>query len=507
MSPIFRSEGRVLVEEGDIPDDLVSTTVRGFVEERIELVRTRVFSDEHILELVDKHSLFMTAEQASSDRQKILLFEDSSAVNIEEMPDGTISFSVSYDDPDPVRARDVAEDLIQLFIAENVADRTQSASMAAKFLEEEADRLARQIADFEERLARYKEVNSGRLPEQVGLNIQLLDRAERELEAVGSEVRSLEQRRAVLESDIVRLNSSMGFGGEPPPPGSADRLRYLQAEYLRMLSIYSPQHPDLVRVKREIELLSPGGSGLTKRYIAEQIRMQELELADLRSRYSTDHPDVVRLSRSIDELNEEYRRAPESTTESEEYQDPEMMRLMAERDGIDNELSAQRSRRQELRSRISEYEDRLTNSPEIERELLDLTRGYDQLRQKYEDVKLKQTQVEMAVSVEQNQRAGRFAITASPRLPSSPAIPNRPAIIFLGLLAGLGMGLALVGILEGADKTIRDEFDVREAWGAPPICAIPEIHNLADDRRRVVMTTTYVLAIALFVISAALSVV
>ena len=38
MTPIFRSDGKILVEQGDIPADVIPTTVRGLVEERIELV-------------------------------------------------------------------------------------------------------------------------------------------------------------------------------------------------------------------------------------------------------------------------------------------------------------------------------------------------------------------------------------------------------------------------------------------------------------------------------------
>src|SRR5690606_8366524 len=115
-------------------------------------------------------------------------------------------------------------------------------------------------------------------------------------------------------------------------------------------------------------------------------------------------------------------------------------------------------------------------------ELLSLTRGYEQLQQKYDELKLKQTQVELAVNVEAEQRAGRFALITSPTVPDGPVRPNRPALIFLGLLFGVGGGLLVAIALEAADKSLRDDHDVRDAWLAPPLTTIPQIRNQVDAR-------------------------
>ena len=199
--------------------------------------------------------------------------------------------------------------------------------------------------------------------------------------------------------------------------------------------------------------------------------------------------------------------APEISSIDTASQDPEMMRLHAERDGLDKEIVAQRRRRNQLRQNIATYEESLSNVPKVEFELLGLTRGYDQLREEYDDMKLKQTQVELAVTVEQQQRAGRFGIVESPRVPSQPVVPNRPALIFLGLLFGVGLALAISAILESADKTIRDDQDIRENWGGPAIVAIPQIRNAADNFRKNFLLTTYWAAMVVIVSFATMSVV
>lgn len=506
ITPIYRSEGRLLVEQADIPADLIRTTVRGFGEERIELVRKLVMTDENIMSLVHTHEVY--AGLGLEPRREIQLFRQSSSVVVEEMDDGTLSFLVAFDDEDPRRARNVAVSLMTLFQEENVKSRTESAASTAAFLENEAERVAIEIAEYEERIAEYKEINKGGLPEQVKLNIQFLDRVERELENVEREIRSLEQRQGLAEADLLRARSGGGVESRTAPlPGSADRLPFLQAEYLRMLSIYSSEHPDIRQIRREIEMLDPGALVLSRPIIEEQIRLKQQELADLRNRYSSDHPDVAAAERALERLEAQLESAGGSDGGVAQVTDPNVMRLSAIMQGIAREIEAQRTRRQDLRERITVYEERLTNAPKIQRELLSLTRGYDQLQEKYDDVKLDQEQVELVVSVEKEQRGGRFALSTSPSVPDTPYIPNRPATIFLGLLLGIGSGLLAAVAIEAADKSLRDELDIRDVWEAPPLVAIPQIRNQLDLRRHAVRVSAYVLAMGVMLTGAVLTVI
>ena len=504
ITPVYRAEGRVLIEQGEISSDIVETTVRGFAEERIEIARERVMTADHIHQMIQDYGLY--ADSSGSLPEMYALFRERTSVVVEELEDGTISFIVAFDDENAVKATEIAARLIELFQEENVKSRTESAVNAAEFLEEEASRLSVEIAEYEIQIADYKEQNSGRLPEQEGLNVQLLDRVERDLEDVEREIRELAQRKAIAEADLMRVRSNAGaVGGAVPSPGSPDRLRYLQAEYLRMLSTYSSEHPDVRKIRREIEILDPTGSLDTSPVIADQIREKTIELAELRNRYSEDHPDVLVTIRTLDRLQREL----DSTNielETTSSADPELVLLLAVISGLDREMAAQRIRRDELRERMALYGSRLMGAPQVQREYLSLTRGYDQLRQKYDDVKLKQTQLELAVSVEEEQRGGRFAVSTRARTPESPFFPNRPALIFLGIFLGIGSGLMLATVLDAMNKTVRDEIDIRDAWEGPPLVSIPLIQNDTDTRKRRSQVTTYVAVMLLMVVAASISV-
>ena len=504
ITPIYRAEGRLLVEKGDITSDIVETTIRGFAEEQIELVRKRVMTAEHVQNIIEEYEIFI--DRPITLGEKVRLFRQRSSIVVEQLEDGTMSFIVAYDDEDPVLATAVVARQMELFQLENVMSRTESASSAAEFLESEAARLSVEIADYEIRIAEYKEQNSGRLPEQEMLNMQLLDRAERELEAVEREIRELTQRKAVAEADLLRVKAgTISESGVEPPPGSPERLRYLQSEYLRLSMIYSSEHPDVRRLRREIEILDPNASVLSIPVISEQIRERTAELDDLKNNYSESHPDVMLVQRSLDQLQQKLRQA-RAATETELGSDPDSVRLLAIVDGLVSEIAAQNVRRDEIRRKIATYERRLMEAPQVQREYLSLTRGYEQLKQKYDDIKLKQTQLELAVSVEEGQRGGRFAITSRASTPTSPHMPNRPALIFLGVLLGVGSGMMIAAILEATNKTVRDAHDVREVWEAPPLVTIPQIRNRSDSKKQKFQIFAYIAILLAMVGGASMSV-
>ena len=71
-------------------------------------------------------------------------------------PEGALAFSVSFTDSSPRVARDVANDLVALYLEENREVRREQAAETIRFLTQEARRLETEIAAREERLAEFK---------------------------------------------------------------------------------------------------------------------------------------------------------------------------------------------------------------------------------------------------------------------------------------------------------------------------------------------------------------
>ena len=68
-------------------------------------------------------------------------------------------------------------------------------------------------------------------------------------------------------------------------------------------------------------------------------------------------------------------------------------------------------------------------------------------------------------------------------LPKWPISPNVPKNLLLGVLAGLGLGIALAFLLEYLDDTIKDADQAKRAIGLPLLGTIPQIERRGEKRK------------------------
>ena len=78
--------------------------------------------------------------------------------------------------------------------------------------------------------------------------------------------------------------------------------------------------------------------------------------------------------------------------------------------------------------------------------------------------------------------AGTDAIDPA-RLPEKPTLPNRPKMNLMGMAAGLGLGIALVGLLEYRDSSFRTDTEVTAVLTLPVLAVVPLMQS-DEDRNR-----------------------
>ena len=101
----------------------------------------------------------------------------------------------------------------------------------------------------------------------------------------------------------------------------------------------------------------------------------------------------------------------------------------------------------DLKAKVVDYQARLNQEPVREQQLSDLTRGYEQSKENYDELLKKKNQSAMATSMELLQQGERFRIIDPPSLPVKPASPNRLKLCGMGLGIGLALGVVLAGAL------------------------------------------------------------
>ena len=314
----YRSTGTILIEQQEIPTDLVRSTVTSYADERVQIISQRVMTTQNLLDIIRRYDLYQSLQKRESRENVIDRMRDDIqfrmiSADVVDPRTGvprraTIAFTVSYDSPSPDLAVKVANEITSLYLNENLSSRNRLAEDASSFLTTEGDRLSKHIAELEARLAEFKERNIGQLPELVQLNMQLLDRTEQQLRDAVTEQRSYAQQKVYLEAQLAQLkpNSVMFSDAGDRILTPSDRLRALKSELASSRALYAGDHPDIARLTREIAGLEQQGEAMADdNDLLRQLDAARAELGAARERYSPEHPDVKNAERTVAALEAE----------------------------------------------------------------------------------------------------------------------------------------------------------------------------------------------------------
>jgi uncharacterized protein involved in exopolysaccharide biosynthesis len=283
LETLYRSSGSIVIESPEVSDQFLPGTYQApDREQRISRINDEVMTRDNLVKIVEKHDLYRDKRGTGG-------------------PESVVT------------AKAVARDIVSLFLEGNKARRQDAYVETSAALTREAEDIRVTVAELESQLADFKTENPGALPEDRNYNRQVVERKSRDLTELDREIRSLQERKTLLQSQLAQTNpwvTTIGPDGQPLP-ATSDRLQQLEAEYLRLIGIYNPNHPDVVRVHREIESLTGGTANPAFRQALEaEYTSKQIALADAERQYGPNHPDVLGLKRSIDALKRQIAAMP-----------------------------------------------------------------------------------------------------------------------------------------------------------------------------------------------------
>lgn len=498
--PAYRSTATILIEEQGIPPELIRSTITSYATQRIQVISQRVMTRTNLMQVVEKYNLYPdkrgseTTEEILERMRKDIKMEMINADVIDPRSgrptQAAIAFTLSFDGRSPGVAQQVANELTSLYLNENLKSRTEKAMETTAFLTDESDKLAKEIAELEAKLAAFKRKNASSLPELAQFNILAIDRTERDLLDLESQIRVQEDRKINLAGQLDQISPMtpmFGEGGERIlDPGS--KLKMLRSEYISTTSRYSPDHPDVIRLKREIEALEKkSGSVDSSIEQAKELTRLRDELTAAREKYSADHPDIIRLTKAVAAQEEALKQRPPASPEmdaaKENPENPAYINIKSQLAAVKSDLQSLIVKRGELKAKVESYEMRVALSPEVEREYSLLKRDYENSVRRYQETKSKQMDAETGQQLEKERKGERFSLIDPPQLPEEPVTPNRPAIIILGFLLSIAGGIGYAAVAESLDSSVSSASRVMSLLNAPPLSVIPYMRNSEDIAR------------------------
>lgn len=446
----YKSSTLILVQQPTMPESYVAPNVNENLQDRLQSITQQILSRTRLLMIIQKLNLYSGAKEPRIDDEKIdAMRKDISVDLVRDTRNGEISaFKVSFSSHDPVIAQKVAGELTQLFIDESNKARQEQSEGTTHFIEQQLEDARVALAAQEAKVKQFEAAHQGALPTQQQSNLQILGGLQGQLQSEQDSLNSAKQQRVYYQSLIEQYKNLHATG----------------------------------------KSVDSAPTDLT--LINEQLAKLSSQLADLRSRYTDSYPDVERVKAQIAETQKERQQllaSPKTSSTKgvagEPAESTPLLQLQGQLQANQLEISSRERSIASLQARINEYQERLNSEPATEQQLADLTRGYEQSKANYDDLSKKKNSSVMATSMEQMQQGERFTMLDPPSLPTKPDFPNRLKFCGIGLMAGIGLGLVVVFVLELLDGRMHGEKEIKGMLGLPILAEVPEVRSSSDERR------------------------
>lgn len=496
----YQSTATILIEQQEIPQELVRSVITSFADQRVQVISQRVMTTQNLLGLIERYNLYPDIREKQP--REVLLAKMRTDIGMHMISadvidprsgrptQATIAFAVSYQSRSPQLALKIANELTSLYLNENLSSRTQLLQQTSSFFSEEANRQSARIGDLDKNLAAFKAAHHEELPELTQLNIQTAERTELDLRESERRIAGLDSQRVLLEAQLAQISpNTQVFSDSGQRVFSAeDRLKSLKSQLASYKARYSAQHPDVISTQREVD-------GLQKEVSAEdgtsdrlrQLTDAKAKLAGALEKYSEDHPDVVRLKHEVDSLQKAVAADANSPTESTKRghaDNPVYIQVKGQLDALTVDRESAVKKRDELQAKFEDYERRMAKSPDVERQFREMSRELESAQFKYQEILSKQTEAQVSQNLETDRKGEKFTLIEPPQPPEKPISPNRKLIVVVGLLLAVAVGIGAVILRESLDASVRGPNDIRQLFNVPALASIPTIVTVADRQRR-----------------------
>jgi polysaccharide chain length determinant protein (PEP-CTERM system associated) len=468
----YTSEATVLVVEQQVPERYVTPTTTTDIIDALDAMTQKVLSRTLLLGVIEELDLYREERRHQAPEQVVAVMRrhvQIAPILGKQETRSVNAFKITFSATDPQQAQQVASRLTSLFIQENLKSREDQANVTTNFLRQQLEVAKQKLTDQEQRLRDFKMQYLGELPEQQQGNVGILMSLQTQLQNVVSSISRAQQQRLYLQSLLSEYKRASRRPATVVAPGVPERriatpLEAVQLEMARLraaravlLDTYTPNHPDVVALDR-------------------QIARQETVLARLRA--EAPPPDAGETAR---------KEQPASVQEREHISEEDAgnlaqlrSQLEANRVEIENLVKEE----QQLKTKSAEYQARLNMTPVREQQLTSLVRDYDMLKHNYSDLLSKELQSQLSTNLEKQQEGQQFRLVDPPSLPIVPSSPKRLRISLGAVAAGFCLGVALAVLMDLRKGAFHIDTEVARTLAVPLVLNVPVLVTPEEGRRR-----------------------
>jgi polysaccharide chain length determinant protein (PEP-CTERM system associated) len=437
----YTSSTMVLVEPPAVDKSVLPTTAQEDLYRHLGSMRDQILSRSRLEPIILKFNIF--PKRKPSDHTDDLVEELKKTIDVEliqpmagsqdKQPPG---FHVSVTLADPLVAQQVCAEITSMFMEQNASSQVKKFAETNSFLTQQLDEAQANLNEQDRKLAEFKRMHSGDLPEQEQANLGMLTTMRSQLEANTQAISRAQQDKTFNETLLGQQEASLK-ATQNDGVGDSDalekQLAALQDQLSDQLAKYTPEHPDVMKTKAQIEEL--------KRRMASSAAAADGK--------PSGKPSVpLHESAQIQQLRARIKLDDQSIAD-----------LMREQGKIEKDIAAQQGH--------------IQASPLVEQQMKELTRNYQTALDHYNELLKNQQKSAMLTDLQTRQEGETFRVLDAPSMPTSPSFPNKLMFVGGGLGAGFALSAAILYLLALLDKSMYTEADVELCLKLPVLTLVP----------------------------------
>ena len=470
----FVSQAVIRVVPPQVPETYVPTNVNMEMSQRINSMAQTILSRGNLTNIINTFGLYPRDKQRKPMEDIVEEMKKEirigSVTGMTAQNRGVSAFSISFSYENRIIAQKVTADLVSRFMSENTRDRTTQSVLTTQFLKDQAESAKKELEGIEDRMAKFRQVNAGRLPDQLQNNQILLNAAEARIANINANISRVSQEKMLLETELrtakTALTSLKPASDQVAVQAKNEKLQVNEAQIAQAEQIlgnlkehYRDTYPDVRRMEIQVASLRKTREKLIK----EDQEAKKLEVDQPVKEVKRYDPEFARNSQSVNAVIERL----EAQIKLTQIQTEEYVKEM--HNGEEN---------------VKLIHSRIESQPVGEQQYAEVIRDREVAKLKYEELNRKRSQSAIAEDLEKRQQGESLEVLDPASLPQTPTEPKRPMLIAIGTGVGLILGLCFAGAREAKDASLKNLKDVRAYTQLTILGSVPLLENDLVVRRR-----------------------
>ena len=444
----YKSTTTIMVTSQSMPSVYVKSAGGGDGATRLEEINLQVMKGTGFPEIIEKYDLYPLMRKKTSMTRVVAAMRKD--LSVDEVPDagdgrgGVLAFTISYIGRTPQQAQDVTKAVAQLFIDENLREGRNRTQGAYAFLTSQLNAASQRLAGQQAKMQAFKMSHMESLPEQAQANMQTIGQIQSALQTNEDALAQANQQRVYLQSVLnVKQNGNSGQAITAPPPATPLQveLNQKQQELRADLLKYTPEHPDVIRLKHDIAALK----------------------TEIQNAPKASSPAAAEIA------------APQVTGPSMNDQ------LRSQLIALNVDIKTRETRQAQLQARLGQLQGSLGGVPAVQTQFAAMNSDYEEMQKNYNALLEQQQEAAMATALNQREQAQQFAVAEPANLPVVPFSPNLLLLKMAVLLFGLLVGFVFALVVEIGDDTMHNSDEVAAYLKLPVMVALPKCNGIGES--------------------------